>query len=506
MKIKDKLLSNATYLALNWGFNTLFFMVFWILLFKVLSPNSAGIVALALQTTTLLSTLSLFGLGLTAQKLISEMKERGQKNKIQNLISSSLKATLLSSIIFSICFWGITTIYPNYFKLSSDVVWIVFISIIAMSFSTILASIYQGFQNMKKIFLTTMYGDLCLIVSALLFLYLGFGYLGAILAFAFSQIVMALTRFNPNMFKTSKKGQLSKRIVLKYSLPASVVVLFMAIFNNSQYIILSSMKTIEIIGVYAVGMKIISVISILPTIFSSALFPITSGLSADKNGKSRQSYLISLVFRYTVFIVFPLALFSIVFSKYLVLFFSSAEYLSATTFLPVLILGGVFLGLATQFLSSLYAIGKPKKYRDSYVISTLVYLISAVTLTYYFSTIGMAISYLLSTFVMFIVSFIYIRRYLTISFPLKTVGKVIVGIAASFLFLFFMKPFIPNLLIAGIFSIISGLIYLGVLLKLNFYIEEDLKIFDYLSKRTPIFKNEIKKVRKYLSKFISKDL
>jgi len=70
--------------------------------------------------------------------------------------------------------------------------------------------------------------------------------------------------------------------------------------------------------------------------------------------------------------------------------------------------------------------------------------------------------------------------------------------------LYFAKPIIPNFLGAGIFVIIASMIYFAVLLKLNFYIEEDLRILEFVSEKTPIFKTEIIKFRKYLSKFVNK--
>lgn len=51
---------------------------------------------------------------------------------------------------------------------------------------------------------------------------------------------------------------------------------------------------------------------------------------------------------------------------------------------------------------------------------------------------------------------------------------------------------------------IMSLIYFIIPLKLNFYIKEDLKVLDFVSERSPIFKAEIIKLRKYLSKFVTK--
>lgn len=504
MKIKDKLISNTFYLFTNWVSTTVLFILFWLVLGKTLIPEHYGIVAVALQVVTLLSTLSMFGLKATTTKLIPEFIERKQLDKIPRLVWVSLKISFAVALIFSI---GLVVFYfqfPDYIKFSSDVLPFVIISIVSLAIANIFLGIYSGFQNMKKIFLTTLYGDITMLVLSLFLIYIGFGYIGAIIAFMASSIVMALTRFNLKFFKGLGKSNIEKSVVLKYSMPVFVVLVFTIIFNNSQFIVLSVMDTIETTGLFAVSMKIASVVSIIPTVFSSALFPIISGLSVGKDAESKQSYLISLVFRYGIFIVIPVAIFIILFSKQFVLFFSTAEYLSATTFLPLLVLGAVSLGLANQFLSSIYAIGKPKKYRDINIVATTFYIITALILTYYFSAMGLAISYFISSTVLMLITFMVIRKHLSIKVPTKVIGKVFIAIIPPSLILFLVEPFVPNIWIAGIVLIVSALVYFLSLLKMNFYIDEDIRVLEFIISKTPILKSQISHFRDYLSKFISK--
>jgi len=502
VSIKDKLISNATYLFLNWGFNTFFFVLYWIIIGKTFSPAYYGMIAVAIQIATVLSIVSVVGLGRAMTKLIPELVEKKQKNKIKNIISFSFKTTLVSSLTISIFLIVFSTHLSNLIKLNLDVVWLVAISTIVMSFASIFGDIHYGFQNMRKFFLTDLYGWISMVILTFIFINLGLDYYGPILAIVISFLIIFLTRVETQMFKISKKIIIDKKTIFEYAFPAFVVSLFSLVFNNSQFIILSSMKTLEITGIFGVAMKIASVISVIPTIFSNALFPIISRLSVDKKSKSTQSYLVSLVFRYSFFIVLPVAVFMIFFSKYIVLLFSTVEYLGAATFLPILVLGGIFLGFGYQLLSSLYAIGKPKEFMYSYSISTLVYLISAITLTYYFSAEGMSFSYLISAFSLLAITFILIKKHLTIKIPIKPFLKTLIGAVILFLFLILVKPLTPNTWIAGIIVIIGGLIYLTTLLKLNFYIEEDIKILDFIIDKTPIFKKQIIMFRDYLSKFV----
>jgi O-antigen/teichoic acid export membrane protein len=507
MKIKDKLISNATYLSLKWGFNTIFFLAFWLILGKVIFPEdtaSYGVVALALQVITLLSNWSLFGMDAAIAKLIPEMVEKKQNDRIFGLTSYALKIAFILSIVISMGLVLFSFVLPNIIKLNTQMLTLVVITTVATVVAVMLENVYYGLQKMKKVFLTNLYGWITMIVLVIVFMFLDFGYLGPIIAVLSSFVVMILTRVKKRFITPPSKIHVDKKTIYKYSAPAFVVIILSSILNNSQFIILSALKTFEDTGHFAVAMKIVSVIIVIPTTFSGALFPITSGLSVDKNSKSKQSYLISLVFRYTVLIIMPIVLFTIVFSKYLIIFFSSEEYLAAAKFLPILVTGGLFLGVGQQFRSSLYAIGKPKKFRDSYIASTVTYVLLSIPLTYYFSSMGLSVAYFISAFILFLTTLIFIRRTINFRMPFSDILKVIVAIFASFLFLLASKPFIPDILVAIPFVITASLIYLIILLKLDFYVEEDLKFFDFVVTRMPVFKKQTIQFRKFLSKHIKR--
>jgi len=156
------------------------------------------------------------------------------------------------------------------------------------------------------------------------------------------------------------------------------------------------------------------------------------------------------------------------------------------------------------FTVSLYAIGKAKIQRNIWIFTSLTYIFLALSLTYYFSAMGLAISYLISTIFILFSGFIFIKKYLDFRLPVKDIGRIILGLFISFLFLIFFRPYISSFLMGGIVVLIASFIYLLVLLKLNFYLKEDLKVLDFLIDRSPIFKKEIIGLRNFLSKFVTR--
>ncbi len=479
-------------------------MLFWLIVGKTLSPEDYGIIATSTQLSLFISPLTLLGLGFASNKLIPEFLEGGFKNKIQGIINYSFKIVSLASIVLALILIPFSFQISSYLKLKPEVIWIISFVIALSSMGGILAGFYRGFQNMKKIFLTNLFGHLAKVIFPLILIFLGFGYFGPLIGLVLCYLVILITRLDKKFFTISKKVIVDKKLILTFSIPSFITTIFIVLFNETQYIILTLLESVENTGFFAIAGKITFFIPVIPHILTSALFPIISGLDSDRNKKTKRKYLIKLTFRYTLFIILPTAVFLVLFSEYVILFFSKPEYLPGMTFLPLLTSAGVFLGLGNLFLSSLYAIGKPKIPRNIQIISTLVYLFLAIPLTYYFSGVGLAISYLTATIIIFFLSFIFIRKSLDLSLPFKDIGRIILAIFFSILFLILLKSYIKNFLMAGIFVGIAGLIYFLVLLKLNFYLEEDLKVLDFLSDRSPIFRKEISKLRNYLSNFIER--
>jgi len=504
MTIKHKLISNTTYLFLNWFSATVFSVIFWTILGKTLLPSSYGTVSIFFQVATLLSGISAFGLNSAITKLVPEFLERKQLDKVQGILSFSFKFVVTVSIVIAAIIIVFSNQLAPLMNLRSDIVLLTAASVVIMSPTTLFDYVYYGFQNMKKQFITNFVGGLSKIAFAAAFVFFGMDYIGASLALLLSYVVTLLTRLEKRIFRLSKHPIIDKKNIIKFSVPAFIIFVCSAILNESQYIVLSAMKTTEVTGLMSIGMKIPSVIGVVPVIFFSALTPIISGLSAAKHPKLRQSYLVKVVFRYNLFFIIPMSMFLILFSKYAILLFAAAEYLSATNLLVVLTIATAVHGLCGFLLSNLYSIGQPKISMVIQVISSVVYLLLSIPMTYYFSAMGMAIAYLLSNVALFAMSFFYLKKYLAFEVPLSDIGRIAAGTAVSVALLLLAMPYIHNFIVAIVASIIAGGVYMFTLLPLNFYITEDVTVLGILADRVPIVKWPIRLARSIVARFVNR--
>jgi O-antigen/teichoic acid export membrane protein len=249
--------------------------------------------------------------------------------------------------------------------------------------------------------------------------------------------------------------------------------------------ILSSLQNPGVTGLYTVAFTVSGVLIAIVSVFSSALFPIVSELSSVSKARERQSYFITIVFRYALFLIIPISSLLLVFSNYVVLLLSEPSKIAAASFLPVLIPASVLFGLGGIFFASIYAIGKPKLQRNIILLVTILFLVLSVPLTIHYSALGLSVSYLISSFCYFILSYGFLYKHLKFKLYTKDILKIIFSSVLTVSFLFILKPFVHDIFTLFIVSIPMTLFYLVFLLLIKFYRIEDARLLRFFGRRIP---------------------
>jgi O-antigen/teichoic acid export membrane protein len=504
MAIKHKLVSNTTYLFLNWASVTAFSLGFWLLMGKTLSPSSYGVVSVFLQVATFLSGVAALGLNSTIVKLVAEFLERKQMGKVQGIIMFSFKSVIAASLLISVALVAMSGELAPLLKMPVNVLMLAAASVTIISTTTLFDFIYYGFQRMKRQFVTNLVGGVSKIAFAAAFIFLGLDYVGATLALVLSYLAILISRLERRMFRMSEHPIVDRAAITKFAVPAFIVFICTTIFTGSQYVMLSVMKTTEDAGLMSIAMQVPSVISTVSVIFFLALISTVSGLSAGRNPKPMQSYLVKLVFRYDLFIMVPMAAFMVVLSKYAVLFFASPQYLPAADLLAVMAVATALYGLCGLLMSSMYSIGRPDDYMKIQVGVAVLYMALAVPLTYYFSAMGMAVAYLLSNLAFFAVGVLRLRKYLDFAVPLADVGRIAAATAISVALLAAATPYIHGSVVAIAAAALAGGVYMAVMLPMKFYINEDLIVFDVIAEKTPFMRWPLGLVKGIFKKFVNR--
>ncbi|MBI2547518.1 MAG: oligosaccharide flippase family protein [Candidatus Aenigmarchaeota archaeon] len=501
--LRSKLVSNVFYVALEWVSNFALSLLYWFLVGKTLVPADYGVVYIFLNLTVLLSGFLPLGTSYALTKLIPEYIGRNELGKITSAIRFTLNIILLMFGILAITFLIFSNNIAAILKVPIYIIWLIPISALFYTLFYHQTSIIIGFQHMRILATTASIGYVLKVVISGILIILGFKFFGPVIGFILSSLFIVLARIKYLLYNEKSIKIDGKSILLTFGMPALLTRMAYMVFTNTESLLLAFFHSASVVGIFGIGMLLSNQMSVISNIFSVALFPITSLLSAGQNTEKKRSRLINLIVRYTLLVTLPLIIFIILFASKLILLFSQASYLPAVSIIPILAVGSLLFGLAGIFTDSLYAIGKPNVQRNLMIIATIIYAILSVPLTYLFSVSGISITYTISGLVLFVGSLIYLRKFLHFSPHLLSIGKLLLANIISFSILFVLSMFAPNIVIAILFAIITGLIYLVVLMFLKFYTKEDVNILEIAHNYLPFGKGIFKTITRTVSKFTS---
>jgi O-antigen/teichoic acid export membrane protein len=494
MKQKTKIFSNSIYLLADFVVITIISFTFWLILGRLLTPAETGIIFTSWGIATILSAISLFGLGSAITKLISENESDSAR---RNLIQISFKYVIISNLIIFVAIIFLNQYFTSLLHFTFLITLFTALNIFILSVNSITGSILNGVQEMKKIFKTDFIGYSFKVIVVISLIFLGLSSLGALatLAGAFFLIFLLRVKSSWFSFKSDSKAQSA---LFHYAFPSFISSIAAIVFSNIQYIILTAVKNPAATGIFGYAILVTAPLNLIPITFGSALFPIISRLSTRKSNQT-QSYLLNLVVRYSLLIVLPAAVFLAYFSKqFFTIFFPN--YLSATSTFPYLIPGSIFFGISAIFNASIYALREPKLSRNITVFVTILFVILSIPLTQMLSTNGLAMSYFIANLVMLILTYFYIKKL--IHFKLKT-ASFLKLFFATILFLGFLisSDFLATSLAIKILLILAGLsIYVAILFLMKFYIKEDIQVVRAMLRRLPFMQKHLMNLIDYVEK------
>ncbi len=489
-KIKHRLASNTFFLSLDYVILSALSLFFWSTASKFLLPSDYGVASTSINLIIMLSGLSGLGLSIAIIKLLPEYLEKKQFTQAKELIKFSLIVSLFSGLIIGIIFVAGAPLLSQLFEIPAHVFYFLSAIVISASLSQIFFSILTGYQNMKGLFFIDLISNTAKLGLSIVLMFFGFKFLGPIIGFGVGTVLVLLLRFRllPKL-DLSVKNIDKKNILFEYAIPSFIVTISTILLTNGQITILSLIKSPEVTGIFSVAFILSNVLIMVFRILSRALFPITSQLSARSGSNTTQVYFINLVLKYGLFVSIPVLIFFNMFSDKLILLFSGPEYLAASELIPIISAAAVLYGISVVFNSTIYAIGKPKIQRNISIISSIIFLLLAIPLTYFFSANGMSYAYLIYSVLLITFSIYNIKKFLKFQLPYESLAKIIISGLITYGFLLVI-PSNLNFFEEILFAVASSVIYVSILLILKFITSDDLKIVRYFSNKSPIFKKQ----------------
>jgi len=453
---------NAIYLLSGKIISTVLGVIFVIYVAIQLGLTQFGIYTLGNYFAGLFVILGDLGLGNYTTREIAR-----DKNNAQDILNRVFCLRLVLSLLAFII--GITVLlFVDYGLLTEQLTMIIlFTHIFFRSFLSFLFHIFEGFERMEFITIAEAFRRGIDLVIGVWVLSQGYGLTFLILGLVLSDLI--ILTFTWMLLYSSLPIRL--RIVfssinwyetLVSSIPFGLLLVFLGVVNSIDTIMLGKIRGEDEVGLYGVVIRITSVLTIIPLMTATAMFPAISRLYNTSIDKARSIFL-NLI-RLMMFLGMPIAFGTTLIGSSLIVFIYDATYLPAAMPLKIVIwsIGIVFLNLPMiMFLSS---IERQKQATMIIGISALSNILLNLVLIPKYGMVGAAITTVISQVIILILCYRRIIDFLGHLEWTSYFTQAAIGCIGMSLVLWFLPTVHTGVLIfLGSISYLSIMILTGAL-------------------------------------------
>ncbi|MFH1246879.1 MAG: flippase, partial [Candidatus Micrarchaeota archaeon] len=318
------------------------------LLVAGVGPEAYGLISLGISVVVLFVSVGLLGLGEGITRFIPEFKQKNQLAEIKGTITFSFKIALIVGAIFTLLlFFGAEFLAINFFhepQLTGifQVLSFVFIPYLAI---TVLAYVFNAFENVKLVVYSRHFVENILRLGlTFILLYLGYGILGAAIAYVLGTAIAAIIAFywlETKVFpliRTKVVSKVNKAELFSFSLPLLMSGMMWTILVWADTIILGATRNVFDVGIYNAAAPTAMILVAVPQVVLSIFTPLVTRLySQGKNVELLEVYRRST--KWVLIAALPIALLFAVFSRAVINQLFGAEYASAAASLSILAVG-----------------------------------------------------------------------------------------------------------------------------------------------------------------------
>lgn len=234
-----------------------------------------------------------------------------------------------------------------------------------------------------------------------------------------------------------------KRVFFQ-ALPYGIALILNTVYFRVNSIFISFIRGQEEVGIYAVAMRMLEQLTVLPLYFMNSVLPVLTRSLEEKNEKYKT--IIKYAFDFLAAMAVPMAVGGMVLSTQIIRVISNPEYLSREGFygsdvaLRILVVAVLF-----QFLNILFSfilVALTKQIKLLYVSGACVLfnvLVNFITVPLY-GFRGAAATSVLSELFILIGTYTVAKKYLDFSINFKNLGKIILSAGVMGLAIYLLEP------------------------------------------------------------------
>lgn len=400
---------------------------------RLLTTDQYGILALIMVFHTIFQRVVNLGFQSSVVKVFFEVNGEEKRKEVISTAFYSLFIISFASVLFLWFFKGGLASFlldnPKFSYLFS-------FALLAAFFYTIKTIPLSVLRAREKVvtytifaFLTLTLGLLFNILFVIVFRENVKGILKSSLLSQFIVFLFILIPFSKNLIFKFKKKYL--RSMLAFGLPMVPSGLAMWILTLLDRYFLKVFTTMDIVGVYSLGYKFATIMSMLVIVpFSLAWGPLMLKWYNEENAKE----LYAKVYKYFSIAGFFIALTISSFSKEVIHIMTTPPFYGAYTIVYLIVLSYLFHGFYMIFTAGCTFVRKTYYFPIATGVAALINTVLNILLIPHYQMMGAAVATVISYFVMTMLMYIFSERYYHIPFSFTDTIKI--GFITTMLYLF----------------------------------------------------------------------
>jgi O-antigen/teichoic acid export membrane protein len=391
--MKDSLLSNSIYLIASTALMSVIGFFSWIVIARLYTPHQIGLATTLISVTSLIANLSLMGLNVGIIRYLPVSKNKNEQ------ISTSILIIICMSIIAAIIYLlGLNIFSPKLaFVKSSPLLSILFILfIIIFSLDLMAESIFIAFRKASYVLMKNGFISILKLLLPILFVTLAFYgiflaiAIGTTAALIFSTYVL-IKKLN-YIFIPKINGELVKKMA-KFSFGNYIAASLTQLPNLILPVIITNKLNPEIAAFYYIAMMFANFLYVIPSATAESLF--AEGSHDTKSLKNQSFRSIKIILA----IAIPAMIAVIVLGKFVLNFFGHEYAEQGYPFLVILTLSTLFLAATRIFATILKVQHKIRELIISYIVSTfIIFFLSYLFINLGFGLTGIGYAWLIGKF------------------------------------------------------------------------------------------------------------
>lgn len=397
--------ANMSWLMVSQILTSVFAFVWTILTARYLGPSDYGVFGTAVSFSTIFGVFATFGIFTYLVRAISTDFENEAKY-LNNTLSLKIFLAIfyLTIIFFAAFFLGWNRYVIGFCMLFA-------FEYLIKTFHDVFFSSFQAHEKIKYQAITNIIITVLTFIFIIVVIVTDFGLLGIAFAYIIANIIAliyAIYALRKHIIKPKLAFDFAfYKVLLKAGIPFALTGLFYTIYYSIDIVMITQFASTYDTGLYNSAYKLISVLTLFYSIYSSVIFPVMSKMFKDEKDLLHFSFVKSI--KYLSLVTIPIAVFTSLYGYDLIGIYG-AEFIEAGGVLKILIWTVCFLFVNGACSLILNASHEEYSVTKIYSIAAVFNVILNLILIPKYSVYGASVATVLSEILILILEMYMIKK------------------------------------------------------------------------------------------------